>query len=719
MRTRILATLLVVLGLTAVFVNWYRSTMSTNSRRLPPAAEMVADTTPEARPAPETAVPPISFPKEAPPPPPEPPEPAIPAAVTVSGIVVRASDEAPIAGAEVRVRLPIDDTGELNSLNIEPWAQSCTADEDGEFSIEIPAPGLKYVFGAGAPGFQPAGARKLIPEEGLAGLKLCLYTLCSVSGRVLDAQGEPVQNVVVGAAHGFHASPEHESTYTPQVFSDPTGPDGAFSIHGLKSGYCALVPKGVNATMDVLGATLEEGPFIIELAKEEHRGGVQLKLNDESAQYIIEGIVQDSRGRRVAGATVWSGLLGGPQRTTATRPTDEQGRFRLDCVSTRVIGADGKFATSPVELFCKAEGYEPAHAPNVPMGSKDVVLSLVDWCRGRITGNVRVSGSRRAVIGAQVAVWQVYTDWGDRTRMDYKEQGVKTDEQGRFELPDVPAGEVTLQVIHPEFGVSLHRDGVTVRPGRATEAQIVLQAPGVLEVEAMPVSPAQELENLWCALEVFPESVLTTKDAYPWDYTYCANEYNVPVSYALENAAEMLVGAAATRLVGKDGWHRSEDGQWKGRLVLAPGDYTIKLRYHLKTVSENFAFKRVSVTSGSTTRVRFEIAGSAAIRIAVASHEARALSAFLLLTPSRDADVLPESTPGSRGYLVASLMQQSSFAAFAQVLEAGEYTFPALEPGQYRLTVYASVPETGGMHRRKQETVTINEGEEFSLQVAL
>ena len=64
----------------------------------------------------------------------------------------------------------------------------------------------------------------------------------------------------------------------------------------------------------------------------------------------------------------------------------------------------------------------------------------------------------------------------------------------------------------------------------------------------------------------------------------------------------------------------------------APGDYTIKLRYHLKTVSENFAFKRVSVTSGSTTRVRFEIAGSAAIRIAVASHEARALSAFLVLT---------------------------------------------------------------------------------------
>ncbi len=717
MRSGIL--FLIIVMLVAVFTYRRWPAQISNSPPSPAVAEKESVAVEETPPQKEIPEPPVAVPEAPLAPPPAPPAPPAPA---VSGIVVRASDETPVAEAVVCVRLPIDETGArdslLDSLNIEPWSRSWTTEEDGEFSVEIPTPGLKYVISAEAPGFQHAAALKLVPEEGLDGLTLRLCGLCAVSGRVVDARGEPVQNVVIGAAHGFDTPPEHESLYAPCVFSEPTGPDGAFFINGLKSGYCALAPKGPGGgTMELLGATLEESPLIIELAKEEHCEGVELKLDAGSAQYIIEGIVRDSRGRPVVGATVWSGLFGGPKRTTSTRPTDEQGRFRLDCVNANAIGPDGGFAKTPTHLFCEAEGYEPANAPNVPMGSKDVVLTLVDRCRGRITGKVIEKHTRKPVDRAQVAAWQIYTGWGDRTRMNHDGEGVTTDKQGRFELPDVPAGEVTLQVVHPQFGVSLYRGGITVAHGRATEVEIALEAPGVLEVEAVFTGRPADTNNLWSALEVFPKDVLKPEDACPWNYTYAAGEYDVPVSYALEDDAAARVGTTARRLAGKDGWRKTEDGQWKGRLTLAAGEYIVKVRYHLKSMSESFLFEKVSISADTVAHVRFETGGTAAIRFAAGGSQAASSPRLFFLTPSSDAGVLPEIARGSKGNFVAPLMENSSFVAFVTVSEAGEYTFPALKPGQYTLTVYASDLETGLMRRKEREIITLAEGQEYSLDV--
>ena len=241
----------------------------------------------------------------------------------VSGRVLDAAGDAPIAGANVTVQASMDERSSM-------YFARAVAGPDGRFTLSAPKSG-----GAGvtveATGYALAW-RTLGPSD--TEFVVRLVRAARVSGRVATADGQPAAGAVVVA------SPEGNTRGLPTGTrtTATADRDGRYALEGLVPGDMQIVVKGGGWVSPGLADAQPSGfnPFVKRVPA---AGAITLDLSAVPAAKI-QGRALDLNGAPVAGASVVARPGGRSQffgRLDPTNPdtasSDTEGRFTLDSLT--------------------------------------------------------------------------------------------------------------------------------------------------------------------------------------------------------------------------------------------------------------------------------------------------------------------------------------------------------------------------------------------------
>jgi len=300
-----------------------------------------------------------------------------------------------------------------------------------------------------------------VPAAGRSDLDIRLTRGCVVSGRVESATGAPVAGASVSCS------------WTHAVAAD----DGTFSLTAAVTGG----PTQVSAGNGYVGTS---DP--VALTPAGRIDGVVLRMPRTAR---VSGRVSTSSGAAVDGASVelvfrpTTPQWGQREWTIARVPVVEGGRYEAEFVDK-----EGGF-----HVRASAPGFASADSPQTTIETgratyqADVVLAPSQSLEGRVVssadGNTPVVGARIALLSA---------DW-DEQRNGRRRQtlAATTDDDGRFRVLDVSAGDATIDVdaegfvhaatpvkipglpglllkVDPSFEIA----GVVKLPGGATAADV-------------------------------------------------------------------------------------------------------------------------------------------------------------------------------------------------------------------------------------------------------
>jgi len=375
----------------------------------------------------------------------------------LGGTVVDAAG-VPVAEARLVVTMPADLRGRIgaNLDTSEDLAWTGRADAEGGFALEA----VPFVEGAllrvASEGYEPL--EEPLPATSRADLVLVLTAspgIETLEGVVVDPAGAPVEgaevalglDVVRTDAQGRFAFDLQELELTQRMQARL-----AFSPDALLAVHPDYLPASYEAPRDAAGAPRWSSPVVLRL------GADPLE---------IHGVVVDEAGAPVPGIEVW---VGDPTLFGGIRAEGRSGS-RLATVEQRLSGReetwhavttddDGRFAlVGLVDREYRVEAMDPgtllrAVLPRVRAGEDDLEVVLptsevYPVLRGRV---VDVAGT--PVPGLRVA------PQCDALRLRFRGEVVQThhggaepvatDEEGRFELEDVPKDLVYLRLDGPD-----------------------------------------------------------------------------------------------------------------------------------------------------------------------------------------------------------------------------------------------------------------------------
>lgn len=423
----------------------------------------------------------------------------------LAGVVVDEAGE-PVEGAEVSVEPPAG----FRSRFAEVMAHSTAVDlrsttgERGRFELTN-APlleGARLI--ASAEGYEPwAGP---LPEFADASLVLTLVRPNPreglLGGRVVDERGVGVPEASV--AYGIESTvTDANGDFAFQMAAEDSPNRMAERFLGQKARRLIAMKAGY------LPASLT-----VELSPDGEAGwpeGIVLRLVGQPLS--VEGRVVDAHGGPLAGVRVWiadatlfaldretgprvlESMLAGAEQAWNWDETDEEGRFRLEGLAER----EYRLGAMDPDTLLRAES-EP-----VPAGAKGVELSLdTDALWKRIAGRC-VDRRGQPMPGLHVF------PMSDPFRLSYEGQvvstthgtteGVVTDEDGAFELGDVPRELVYLRidgedVISTEYGRHVPGGLGELARGALEELEIVVPLRVHFQVEVADPSLADEVAVL-------------------------------------------------------------------------------------------------------------------------------------------------------------------------------------------------------------------------------
>ncbi|MGN6109319.1 MAG: sigma-70 family RNA polymerase sigma factor [Kofleriaceae bacterium] len=272
--------------------------------------------------------------------------------------------------------------------------------DDGGYELGL-APGW-YQISFRGDGY--AARRYYLEVRGDQRLDAKLVAASAIAGRVVDEQHQPVAGAMVsvlGAQQDLSAT--------------QSGPDGEFMLEGLRPG-----------TFDVLATagTRVAAPRPVRVA---FGSTERIDLVLVESRAALDGRVLDEQQQPIAGARV---ELRGPISRVAHTGAD--GRFSI-----------GGLVADEYRIAASAEGRVRTTVRRIIDGQTSVELVVP---RGAMIAGVVRTAAGEPVAGASVGSTAVTLE---DPRLD-----VQTDEQGRFSLGPLPAGQVRLMAHHPSHGAT-------------------------------------------------------------------------------------------------------------------------------------------------------------------------------------------------------------------------------------------------------------------------
>jgi hypothetical protein len=264
------------------------------------------------------------------------------ATVSVAGRIVDAESRSPIPGARVMLMptAPMFPPGAAGPLQ-------AVTDANGQFVFEAVAPG-RYRIDAQKTGFAPLAAaaapRTLDVAAGqvTSRLDLALTKGGAITGRIVDASGEPASDVTVTALRQT-AGPSGQ-VMARTLGMAQTNDLGEFRLAGLTEGnyvvIAAPLPQLAQSTATAGGTVLaptyypgttsKDGAHIISLAAAQTVNGIEFSLLSMRA-YQVSGVVVDETGSPLGGAmiTLRADLSNGSLGVPTMARTDQNGTFRI------------------------------------------------------------------------------------------------------------------------------------------------------------------------------------------------------------------------------------------------------------------------------------------------------------------------------------------------------------------------------------------------------
>ncbi|HEX3555073.1 MAG TPA: carboxypeptidase regulatory-like domain-containing protein [Thermoanaerobaculia bacterium] len=222
----------------------------------------------------------------------------------------------------------------------------------------------------------------------------------------------------------------------------------------------------------------------------------------------ITGVVVDEAARPVGGAEV---VLVDPEaspqqwRRVSTSPA---GSFRI-----RGLQAGGSYT-----LTASRSGFAPATLlATVPLPTQTQAAIRLTLRRGRTASGLVVDPRQRPISGAAVRLTTAKSKWASRARPELGPFRAATDPDGRFRIPDLPAGLFELRIEGPELA-PLPKKMISVPGGKGPLDLGTFTLESRARIAGWIVDPGDrpvESVEIWVVPEDYAEITQATHQAGP------------------------------------------------------------------------------------------------------------------------------------------------------------------------------------------------------------
>jgi hypothetical protein len=596
--------------------------------------------------------------------------------------------------------------------------QSAVSRSDGSFEISGLMPTKTLNLSASRAGLATAKAGPLeLTESGMEPVTLTLGGGGSIAGRLVDSNGQPVVRGTVIVLS--------KDTNTPKSGTSALG--GAFAIFGLEPGNYTVF--GVRA-QNAYSPTPPADARTQEVALAEGEGVTDLDVvASDAGGLTIAGRVTNTSGQAIPNARVQTWNRNGQSSATS----DADGNFELSGL------AEGSFSIS-----ASAANYSYI---NLQAEAGATGVSIVLPGLGKVEGQVVMKG------GAPVKDFKVTNIGGAMQQFSPEVLRYATsfhDEEGRFKLDSVNAGEATI--VAQAEGTAPAMQIIDVKPGDTPTTLTLVLEPGVgiagvvVGPNGSPVSnaaitavPATSEHGTWIDANSSQRQALTFTNAQgEFSYDGLWGESMVVVALTNNFCPAMVTvtpgSSAATNIqlvMGTGGQvegHVLLDGQpqQEAWVSVAPvqnqGGFNLNLNRSARTDAQG-AFKIDSVMPGEMqVSAGVSIGGNRSRgknqRITIQEGQVTTVDFdFVGQTAALEGTVtMPANAQGWVSVEVAT-EDGSTESSGIQVSASGQFRIDNLPPGHATVTAFAQVGQSGSQSPKKEVDLAANSVTQIELEV--